>query len=193
MSQSYEFAKRMEQLHVDDIPHDEQGNIIYHELEQKERKSERWQDLEKKYGINFGDVVKLGDHLDRVEDLYVSERSKDSNGRTGDSVSIRLYGSDIEDFHCDCAELGMTAKEWLKDIKVQPREKEKKLSITEKIKNTIKTKVQTLKKGGAAQRLANRRAHEKVANTQTKPSASQSASQRLKNKRALHNTQGLER
>jgi hypothetical protein len=33
----------------------------------------------------------------------------------------------------------------------------------------------------------------KVANAQTKPSASQSASQRLKNKRALQNTQGLER
>jgi hypothetical protein len=195
MSQSYEFAKRMEQLHVDDIPHNEQGNIIYDELEQRERNSERWQDLEKKYGINFGDVVKIDDHLERVEDLYVSERSKDSNGRTSDSVSIRLYGSEIEDFHCDCAELGMTAKEFLKDIKIQPQEKEKKLSIKEKIKNTIKTKVQTLKKtlkkGGAAQRLANKRANEKVANAQTKPSASQSASQFLKNKRALQNTQGL--
>jgi hypothetical protein len=127
-----------------------------------------------------------------VQELYVSEGVEHNNGLISDTVHIELYGgAKMEDFAC--AEVGMTAKEWLKDIKIQPQEKEKKLSITEKIKNTIKTKVQTLKKGGAAQRLANRRTHKKATNTQTKPSASQSASQRLKNKRVLHNTQGLER
>ena len=161
----YELKKRIEQLHVDDIQHDEQGNIIYDELEQKERGSERWQDLEKKYGINFGDVVKIDDHLGRVQELSVAE-VKYSDGLTSDGVDMRLYGGlKIEDFRC--AEIGMSAKEFLKDIKVQPQEKEKKLSIKEKIKNTIKTKVQTFKKGGAAARLAN--------------------------KRALQNTQGLER
>lgn len=165
MSQSYEFTKRMEQLQVDAIQFDEQGNIIYDELEQKERGSERWQDLEKKYGINFGDVIDL-DGSARVQELSVSEGCKDSDGLLHDHVDIKFWGgTELEDF--DCLELGMTAKEFLKDIKIQPREKEKKLSLKEKIKNTIKTKVQTLKKGGAAERLAN--------------------------KRALHNTQELER
>jgi len=139
MSQSYEFNKRMEQLHVDDIQFDKQGNTIYDELEQKERSSDHWQDLEKKYGINFGDVVKIDDHLGRVQELhvseeskdsngltkiehfgeYVSEEAKDSNGRTGDRVSMRLWGgTELEDF--DCSELGMSAKEFLKDIKIQP-------------------------------------------------------------------------
>jgi hypothetical protein len=191
----YELQKRMEALHVDDIQHNEQGNIIYDELEQKQRNSEHWQGLEKKYGINYGDVVDL-DGLGRVQELYVSEGVEHNNGLISDTVHIELYGgAKMEDFAC--AEVGMTAKEWLKDIKIQPQEKEKKLSIKDKIKNTLKTKVQTLKKtlkkGGAADRLANRRTHEKATNAQTKPSASQTASQRLKNKRALHNTQGLER
>jgi hypothetical protein len=191
MSGFYEIKKKMEQLYVDDIQHNEQGNIIFDVQEQKQRSSERWQGLEKKYGINFGDVVQIDDYLGRVQELSVSEESKDSDGLTSESVTIRLYGGlEIEDLRC--AEYGMTAKEVLKDIK-----REKKLSIKEKIKNTIKTKVQTLKKtlkkGSAADRLANRRANEKATNAQTKPSASQSASQRLKNKRALHNTQGLER
>jgi hypothetical protein len=217
MSESYGgLRERIEQMYVDDIQHDEQGNIIYDELEQRERGGKYWKELEEKYGINFGDVVKLDNHLGRVQELFVSEETKDRNGRTktevfgdyvseesnnneqiGDSVSMRLYGgTEFEDIRCK--EVGMTtAKEFLKSIKVQPQEKEKKLSIKEKIKNTIKTKVQTLKKtlkkGGASERLANRRTHEKATNAQTKPSASQSASQRLKNKRALHNTQGLER
>jgi hypothetical protein len=186
MGKSYEFNKRMEELHVDDIQFDEQGNIIFDEFEQKERSSERWQDLEKKYGINFGDVVNING-LARVQELSVSEGFKGSDEFSSDTVDIKLYGgTEFEDIVCE--EIGMTAKEFLKDIK-----KEKKLSIKEKIKNTIKTKVQTLKKtlkkGGAADRLANRRVNEKAINTQTKPSASQ----RLKNKRALHNTQGLER
>jgi hypothetical protein len=162
MNQSYEFQKRMEALHVDDIQHDKQGNIIYDELEQEQRNSEHWKDLEKEYGINFGDVVKIGDHLGRVQALSVSEESKYSDGLTSDGVDMRLYGGlKIEDFRC--SEIGMTAKEFLKDIRIQPKQKEKKLSIKEKIKNTIKTKVQTLKKGGAAERLANRRTHEKDA------------------------------
>ncbi len=157
MGQSYEFKKRMEQLHVDDIQFDEQGNIIYDELEQEQRSSERWQDLEKKYGINFGDVIEF-DGSARVQELYVSEGCKDSDGLLHDHVDIKLYGgTELEDF--DCTEVGMTAKEFLKDIKTQPREK--KLSIKEKIKNTIKTKVQTFKKGGTGERLANRRANAK--------------------------------
>ena len=160
MSQSYEFNKRVDQLHVDYIQHDEQGNIIYEEFEKRERNSEHWQDLEKEYGINFGDVVNIN-VLGRVQELDVLE---DTDGLINDRVDIVFWGgSKMEDFAC--AEVGMSAKEWLKDIKIQP--KEKKLSITEKIKNTIKTKVQTLKKGGVAARL--------------------------KNKRALQNTQGLER
>jgi hypothetical protein len=138
-------------------------------------------------------VVKLDNNnrFARVQELSVSEGWKNSDGQISDRIDIRHYGGlKLEDFYCG-AEVGMSAKEWLKGIKIQP--KERKLSIKEKIKNTIKTKVQTLKKGGAAQRLANRRTHEKATNTQTKPSASQTASQRLKNKRALHNTQGLER
>lgn len=191
MSGYYEIKKKMEQLYVDDIQFDKQGNIIFDESEQKQRDSKDWQDLEKEYGINFGDVVQIDDYLGRVQKLSVSEESKYSDGLTSESVTIRLYGgSKIEDLRC--AEYGETAKELLKDIK-----REKKLSITEKIKNTIKTNIQTLKKtlkkGGAAERLANRRTHEKATNAQTKPSASQSASQRLKNKRALQNTQGLER
>jgi hypothetical protein len=187
MSGYYEINKKMEQLYINDIQFDEQGNIIFNELEQKQRDSKDWQDLEKEYGINFGDAVQIDDYLGRVQKLSVSEESKYSDGLTSESVTIRLYGgSKIEDLRC--AEYGETAKEFLKAIK-----REKKLSITEKIKNTIKAKVQTLKKGGAAQRLANRRTHEKATNAQTKPSASQSASQRLKNKRALQNTQGLER
>lgn len=154
----YELAKRAERMHVDDIEHDKQGNIIFDEFEQKERDSERWKSLEEKYGINFGDVVKIDDHLGRVQELSVSEGDKYFDERTSDTVDMRLYaGLQIEDFHC--AEVGMSAKEWLKDIKIQP--KERKLSLKEKIKNTIKTKVQTFKKGGAAQRLANRRANAK--------------------------------
>ncbi len=56
MSQSYEvntFRQGIEQLHVDDIQHDKQGNIIYNQFEQKERNHEHWQDLEKEYSINF--------------------------------------------------------------------------------------------------------------------------------------------
>lgn len=162
MSKSYEFYKRMEELHVDDIQFDEQGNIIFNELEQKQRDSKDWQDLEKKYGINFGDVVDLDDHIGRLQELHVSE-FRDHNGVTvDDRVYIKLL-SDPEFKDFECWKIGMTAKEFLKDIKIQPREK--KLSIKEKIKNTIKTKVQTLKKtlkkGGAAERLANKRAHEK--------------------------------
>ena len=170
MSQSYEFKEKGAAEHVDDIQFDKQGNIIYNEFEQKQRNSERWQDLEKRYGINFGDVVKIDNkidnHLGRLQELHVSE-FRDHKGVTiDDRVYIKLLGDpEFKDFECE--EISMTAKEWLKDIKVQPQEKEKKLSITEKIKNTIKTKVQTFKKGGAAERLAN--------------------------KRALHNTQGLER
>lgn len=165
MGNSNEFTKRMEELYVDDIQFDEQGNIIYDELEQRERNSERWQGIEKRYGINFGDVVNI-DGLARVQGLSVSEGCKDSDGLLHDHVDIKFWGgTELEDF--DCLELGMTAKEFLKDIKIQPREKEKKLSLKEKINkvlktaNTIKTKVQTLKKGGAAERLANRRTNVK--------------------------------
>ena len=144
MSQSYEvntFKQGIEQLHVDAIQHDKQGNIIYNEFEQKERNHEYHKDLEKEYGINFGDVVKIGGYLGRVQELYVYEGKKENQG-----VGIKLYGgTEFEDIRCK--EVGMTtAKEFLKSIKVQPKEKEKKLSIKEKIKNTIKTKVQTLKK-----------------------------------------------
>jgi 5,10-methenyltetrahydromethanopterin hydrogenase len=47
MSESYGLAGRIEQLYVDDIQFDEQGNTIYDEFEQKERNSEHWQDNEK--------------------------------------------------------------------------------------------------------------------------------------------------
>ncbi|MBW5290460.1 MAG: hypothetical protein Rsou_0567 [Candidatus Ruthia sp. Asou_11_S2] len=44
---SNEFRKGIEQLHVDAIQHDKQGNIIYDEFEQKQRGSEHWKGLEK--------------------------------------------------------------------------------------------------------------------------------------------------